>query len=53
MEILADTDGRLGRATKTPGWGRDEFVTPAPRRVFTTLTTPGNMSSQDATNEEG
>lgn len=43
METPADTGGR--RATKTPGCGRDEFVTPAPRRAFTTpLTTPGSVT---------
>ena len=43
METPADTGGR--RATKTAGCGRDEFVTPAPRRAFTTtLTTPGSVT---------
>ena len=43
METPADTGGR--RATKTPGYGRDEFVTPAPRRFLTTpLTTPGSVT---------
>ena len=44
METPAtDTSGR--RATKTPGFGRDEFVTPAPRRAFTIpLTTPGSIT---------
>lgn len=43
METPTDVGGR--RATKTPGYGRDEFVTPAPRRAFTTpLITPGSVT---------
>ena len=43
METPDDTGGR--RATRTPGCGRDEFATPAPRRAFTTpLTTPGSVT---------
>jgi Fanconi-associated nuclease 1 len=43
METPSDASGR--RATKTPGCGRDEFLTPAPRRAFTNpLTTPGSVA---------
>ena len=43
-EIMETTVDTSGRATKTPGCGRDEFVTPTPRRAFTTpLTTPGSV----------
>ena len=43
METPVDASGR--RATKTPGCGRDEFATPAPRRAFTNpLTTPGSIT---------
>ena len=43
METPADTGGR--RAIQTPGCGRDEFVTPAPRSAFTvSLTTPGSVT---------
>jgi fanconi-associated nuclease 1 len=43
METSADTGGR--RATKTPGCGRDAFVTPVPGRAFTiSLTTPGSVA---------
>ena len=55
METPVDTSGR--RATKTPGCGRDEFVTPIPRRTFTIpLTTPDSVtdtrSSMMPTKEE-
>ena len=43
METQADTGGR--RTTKTPGCGRDEFMTPGPRRAFTSpLITPGRVT---------
>ena len=48
METPADTGRR--RATKTPGssYGRDGFVTPAPRMTFTTpLMTPGSVADVD------
>ena len=46
METPADTGGR--RATKTPGCGRDEFMTPVPRRAFTVpLTTPGSVTESE------
>jgi fanconi-associated nuclease 1 len=44
IETPVDTSGRR-RATKTPGYGRDEFATLAPRRAFTNpLTTPGSVT---------
>ena len=44
METPVDASGKR-RATKTPGYGRDEFATPAPRRAFTNpLTTPGSIT---------
>ena len=43
METPAETGRR--RATKTPGCGRDEFVTPVPRRAFTsTPITPDSVT---------
>ena len=58
IETPADRDTGGRRATNTLGCGRDEFVTPAPRRAFTTpLTTPGsvtdNCSSKIPKKEEG
>lgn len=43
METPVDTIG--SRSTKTPGCGRNEFVTPTPRRAFSIpLTTPGSVT---------
>lgn len=43
VETPVDNAGR--RATKTPGYGRNEFVTPASERTFITpLITPGSVA---------